>query len=81
MIWSSFIGGKYAELLARFDGGELGPNVTHLPPLLDNDGGHGMIFKSNGKRYLTFHSPNKRGTERPAFIEITDQGSSIATKP
>lgn len=81
MIWSSFIKGQYAELLARFEGGEIGPNITHLPPLLDNDGGHGMIFESKGKLYLTYHSPNKRGTERPAFVEITDNGNSIAIKP
>lgn len=79
MIWSSFIKGKYAELLARFDGGEIGTNITHLPPLLDNDGGHGMIFQAEGKLYLTFHSPNQKGYERPAFTEITDTGDSFAT--
>lgn len=78
MIWSSFIQGKYAELLARFDGGEIGTKVTHLPPLLDNDGGHGMIFRGEDKLYLTFHSPNQKGFERPAFVEIADTGDNLS---
>ena len=80
MIWSSFIKGKYAELLARFDGGEIGTDITHLPPLLDNDGGHGMIFQGENKLYLTFHSPNQKGFEHPAFLEIIDRGEKISLK-
>ena len=80
MIWSSFIKGKYAELLARFDGGEIGTDITHLPPLLDNDGGHGMIFRGGDKLWLTFHSPNQKGLEHPAFLEIIDRGEDVVLK-
>lgn len=78
MIWSSFIRGQYSELLVRFDGGELGEKLTHLPPLIDNDGGHGMIFEGNGKLWFAFHSPNKSGQEHPVFLELADHGDSIS---
>ena len=81
MIWSSFIQNQYAELQVRFEGGELGMELTHLPPLLDNDGGHGMLFRKDGTLQLTFHSPNLRGTERPAFVAISDQGTHLAIHP
>ena len=49
MIWSSFIKNQYAEMLVRFENGEIGTKFTHLPPIIDNDGGHGMVFESEGK--------------------------------
>lgn len=78
MIWSSFIKDQYAELLVRFEDGEIGMNFIHLPPIIDNDGGHGMIFKTDKELKFTFHSPNKSGKERPVFIEISDNGDSIS---
>ena len=80
MLWSTFIKGKYAECLVRFTDGELSMNFEHLQPLLDDDGGHGMIFRSGDKLYLTFHSPNQTDYERPHFIEIEDTGDSIIIK-
>ena len=78
MIWSSFIKEQYAELLVRFGGGELGTDFVHLPPIIDDDGGHGMIFGSEGKLVFTFHSPNATGAERPVFVEISDNGDSLS---
>lgn len=80
MLWSTFIKGKYAECLVRFKDKELSENFEHLEPLISDDGGHGMIFASDEKLYLTFHSPNKTGSERPRFIEIIDNGDSISIK-
>lgn len=80
MVWSSFIKEQYAELLVRFEGGEIGTDFTHHPPLLDNDGGHGMIFDDGKRLMLTYHSPNERGSERPYFVEISDNGDSISIK-
>lgn len=80
MIWSSFIQGQYAELLVRFQNGELGKDYVHLPPIIDNDGGHGMIFKAENKLYFSYHSPNQSGSEHPAFVEISDDGASISIK-
>lgn len=80
MIWSSFVRGQYAELLVKFEGGDLGTEFIHLPPIIDNDGGHGMIFEDENKLWLTFHSPNMQGLEHPVFLEILDSGDSILIK-
>ncbi len=65
MIWSSFIKENYAELLVKFKDGELGTDFIHLPPLIDNDGGHGMIFSDEKELWLTFHTPKPRGKSTP----------------
>ncbi len=79
MIWSTFIDGKYAECLVRFTDGSIQGGFEHLEPLVDSDGGHGMIFKDfNGKLYLTYHTPNQTDFERPHFAELNDLGERIA---
>lgn len=80
MIWSSFIKDQYAELLVKFNGGDIGTDFVHLPPIIGNDGGHGMIFNKENKLCFTFHSPNKSGSEHPVFVEILDNGDSISIK-
>ena len=60
MLWSTFINHQYAECLVKFNDGELNMNFTHLDPLIDDDGGHGMIFKAFDNRiYLALHGPNE----------------------
>ncbi len=78
MLWSTFIKNQYAECLVKFNDGELNMNFTHLNPLIDNDGGHGMIFSDGKNLYLTFHSPNKSGSEKPEFIKIVDGKGKIS---
>ncbi len=80
MIWSSFIKGNYAEFLVRFKDGKLGLEFEHLPPLLDNDGGHGMIFSDGKNIYFTCHTPNKKLSERPEFYVMEDNGDLIRIK-
>lgn len=80
MLWSTFIKGNYAECMVKFTDGKLGMNFEHLAPLIDDDGGHGMIFCSNETLYLTYHSPNKTGYEKPCFVEIEDKGDCIYIK-
>ena len=80
MIWSTFIKGKYAECVVEFTDGELNSNFVHLEPLIDDDGGHGMIFKDEYKIYLTFHTPNQSLFERPVFVELDDLGDSLKIK-
>ncbi len=80
MLWSTFIKGKYAECLVKFSGGEIGMDFVHLPPLIDDDGGHGMIFESGDKLYLTFHSPNQTDYERPCFKQIFDNGYDVSVR-
>lgn len=77
MIWSTFINHQYAQCLAKSDNGEIDGNFVHLPPLITNDGGHGMLFDSKDGLMLTFHTPNQTNFERPTFKKIKDIGSSI----
>lgn len=77
MLWSTFVKHKYCQCLAKSDNGEIDGEFIHLPPLITNDGGHGMIFKSNDKLFLTFHTPNKTLSERPTFRELEDVGDTL----
>ena len=77
LIWSTFVNHKYCQCVARSSDNELNGVFEHLPLLIDDDGGHGMILKADNKLYLSFHTPNINGQEHPKFIEIKDTGNSI----
>lgn len=80
MLWSTFINHRYAECLVKFSGGSIKNDFVHLAPLIDNDGGHGMIFRAESKLFLTFHKPNKTGFEHPHFLLLNDTGNGIELK-
>lgn len=80
MIWSTFVKHQYCQCIAKSDNDDITGNFEHLPLLIDNDGGHGMIFKAEDKLMLTFHTPNKSGKEHPAFKELTDSGEDLKLK-
>lgn len=80
MIWSTFINGQYAECLVRFTSGTIKGPFEHLDPMIDDDGGHGMIFTAGDKLCLTFHSPNRSLYERPVIIEIEEEDGSLRIK-
>ncbi len=80
LIWSTFVNHMYCQCIAKSDNGEIDGSFIHLPPMITNDGGHGMIFKADGKLILTFHTPNQTGLERPAFRELEDVGDRLKIK-
>lgn len=80
MLWSTFVKHKYCQCIAKSDNGEIDGSFIHLPPLISDDGGHGMIFKYGDKLMLTFHSPNQTGFERPVFTELEDIGDTVILK-
>ena len=81
MIWSTFPDGKnYAECVVRFPDGEIDGPLEHLPPLITDDGGHGMIFRAGPRLILTFHAPNASRYERPQFRELVDLGDRISLR-
>lgn len=80
MLWSTFVNHKYCQCIAKSDNGEIDGNFIHLPPLISDDGGHGMIFSFDNKLMLTFHSPNQTGFERPTFTELEDIGETVILK-
>lgn len=77
LIWSTFVNHMYCQCLTKSDNGEIDGNFIHLPPMITNDGGHGMIFKADDKLMLTFHTPNQTLLERPTFRELEDFGDSL----
>lgn len=80
MIWSSFIAGRYAELAVKFKDKKLGLEFEHIAPLIDDNGGHGMIFSDDNGLYFTYHVPNTNTLERPEFYPIEDLGDSLRLK-
>ncbi|RKP57310.1 glycoside hydrolase [Cohnella endophytica] len=80
MLWSSFREGRYAQGIARSESGNiLGPWVQESMPIFENDGGHGMIFRTfEGKILLALHSPNNTPDERPLFIELEEKEGRIS---
>lgn len=80
MIWSTFINHSYCQCVAKSSNGEIDGEFIHLPPLITDDGGHGMIFEFNEKPMLTYHTPNKTNYERPCFKELVDLGSHLELK-
>lgn len=78
MLWSTYIKKQYAECLVRFKDAELGTSFEHLDPLVDNDGGHGMLFRDlKGNLRLTYHTPNTSLFEHPFFVDVVDAGDKI----
>ena len=77
MLWSTFIDGKYAECLVKFNGGELGLSFKHKAPIIADDTGHGMIFSDEDQLYLTYHAPNTSGYEHPVFRKLNNCGDTF----
>ncbi|MBI5958956.1 MAG: family 43 glycosylhydrolase [Chloroflexi bacterium] len=79
MLWSSFSMGSYTVGVARSASGEiLGPWQQVPEPLYAGDGGHCMVFRSfDGQLWLAFHRPNQTPDERPQFVRLRENGSSV----
>lgn len=79
MLWASFVGGRYAQGLARSSSGDVTGPWEHEPdPLYEGDGGHGMVFRRfDGELVLTLHSPNRTPEERAQFIAVREVGGTL----
>ena len=83
MIWSSFGTKGYAIGIAESKSGKLrGPWIQQDKLLFEENGGHGMIFKTfDGRLLLAFHQPNSpEGKERLKLFEIEDTGKTLQLK-
>ena len=83
MIWSSFRNGSYAVGIAESTTGKvLGPWKQQNNLLFEENGGHGMIFKTfDGKLCIVLHAPNSPGgAERAHLFEIEDLGETLQRK-
>ncbi len=66
MTWSSFDDkNKYNIGVCYSENGVLGPWVHDEKPLVDNNGGHAMLFADfDGQMHISYHSPNDGGPAR-----------------
>lgn len=81
ILWASYIDNKYALGIAKSDSGQVtGPWTHEEKALYQNDGGHGMVFRTfEGCLMLTIHTPNRTPDERPIFIELLEQNGEFRT--
>ena len=80
MLWSSFGDKGYAETAARSASGKLsGPWIQEEEPLMPENGGHGMLFRTfDGKLNLVLHAPNApNGAERAHYFPVEDCGDHL----
>ncbi len=79
MLWSSFGAGGYTVGMARSVAGEIVGSWQQLPePLYAGDGGHCMVFRTfDGRLLLAYHRPNPSPDERPFFVPLRENETSI----
>ncbi len=68
-FWSSYGEKGYAIGISHARGGLTGRWEHEEKPVLDQEGGHGMVFEAiNGEKYLAIHGPNEWLKERVQLI-------------
>lgn len=78
MLWSSIAKKGYAMGSAYSKGSLFGPWSQAEEPIVDADGGHGMLFRGfDGTLYLTYHSPNDTPNERFHFQAVIESGNGL----
>lgn len=79
MLWSSWIqDGQYAQALAYSLSGRLAGPWRQLPPLLTDNSGHGMVFKTfDGRLMLVVHHPTMSPLSRARLYELQDTGDTL----
>lgn len=71
MLWSSYGRNGYALGISHTTDGLAGTWRHDDIPLMDQDGGHGMVFEGlRGEKLLAFHSPNGWMKERIQLISL-----------
>jgi hypothetical protein len=83
MLWSGFGTRGYTMGVARSETGSvLGPWHQDDEPLWEDDGGHGMLFRTlDGRLHLTFHTPNDTPNERTRFVPVDEVGGHLVVTP
>ena len=77
MLWSSWSVRGYVQTIARSTTGELAGPWEQLDPLVWQDSGHGMLFRTfEGELMLVLHRPF-RGPVRAKLYEMEDAGDTF----
>jgi arabinan endo-1,5-alpha-L-arabinosidase len=79
MVWSSLSHQGYAMGCAVSQSGLItGPWKQNPHPLIEKDGGHGMVFKNfDGELQLTYHTPNKTPFERFTHCRVKESAEGL----
>lgn len=82
MLWSGFGKTGYVEAVSHSgNSGLLGPWIHSEKLLMENDGGHGMVFRGyDHVLYFVFHTPNATPFERPKIAEVCEKEDSLAVR-
>lgn len=76
MLWSSYENGSYVETEARSKSGELAGPWEQLTPLVKQDSGHGMLFRTfDGQLMMVLHRPFQNA--RAKLYEMSDEGDHL----
>jgi len=76
MLWSSYDRGSYVETVARSESGKLAGPWKQLDPLVQNDSGHGMLFRAfDGQLMMILHHPFRRAHGR--LFDMEDTGDNL----
>lgn len=77
ILWSSYDNGSYVQTVARSKTGKLKGPWEQLDPLVKNDSGHGMLFRSfEGQLMMVLHRPFKNAHGK--LYEMADRGDHLA---
>jgi beta-xylosidase len=76
MLWSSYDRGSYVETVARSESGKLAGPWKQLAPLVGNDSGHGMLFRTfEGQLMMVLHQPFRNA--RAKLFDMEDTGDNL----
>jgi len=79
MLWASWGAKRYLECVAYSQSGTIdGPWIQEEKPFIDNNTGHGMLFRTfSGKLLLCIHHAEGDGPRKPQFWEVDDSGDKL----
>lgn len=81
MLWSSYRDGLYVQTVAYSVSGKLQGPWRQYDPIVGDDSGHGMLFRTFDNRLmLVLHQPFRRPLARAKLFELEDTGDSIRIK-
>lgn len=79
MLWSAYRDGLYVQTVAHSLSGRLRGPWRQGEPLVGDDSGHGMLFRSfDGRLMLILHQPFRRAKGK--LFEMEDTGDTIRIK-
>lgn len=79
MLWASWGAKRYLECVAYSQSGNIdGPWIQEEKPFIDDNTGHGMLFRTfDGKLLLSIHHAEGDGPRKPQLWEVDDSGDKL----